>query len=204
MLLYKIIKYFIKGVNTMIKNKLLIVVDMQNDFLFGALANKEGIVIIPQMRDEIRQYREDGNTVVFTRDTHAENYMETEEGKNLPVPHCIKGTKGWEITSYLKEFIDEDTEVFDKVTFGSDELYNYLDNFGYGFDEIKLVGVCTDICVIANAVLAKTACPNTHIVVDASLCAGVTPESHETALKAMEALQIEVIHKGEEVWKHIN
>ena len=110
----------------------------------------------------------------------------------------------WEITDYLKEFVKEDTEVFDKVTFGSDGLYNYLDNHGHEFDVIELVGVCTDICVIANAVLAKTACPNAHIVVDASLCAGVTPESHETALKAMESLQIEVTHKGEEIWKHID
>ncbi len=188
----------------MILNKLLVVVDMQNDFLFDALENKAGTAIIPQMRDKIRAYREEGHTVVFTRDTHFENYMETEEGKNLPVPHCIKGTHGWEITDYLKEFIKEDTEVFDKVTLGSDALYNYLDNHGHEFDVIELVGVCTDICVIANAVLAKTACPNAHIVVDASLCAGVTPESHDTALKAMESLQIEVTHKGEEIWKHID
>lgn len=197
----------INGGHSMIQNKLLGVIDMQNDFLFGTLANKAGVAIIPQMMDEIRQYREEGNTVIFTRDTHDENYLETEEGKNLPVPHCIKGTKGWEITDYLKEFITADTKVFDKSTFGSSKLFNYLAYLresGHVFDEIKLVGVCTDICVIANAIIAKTACPNTHIVVDASLCAGVTPESHEIALKAMEALHIEVIHKGEEIWKHID
>lgn len=188
----------------MIKNKLLIVVDMQNDFLFDALKNKEGAALIPQMQDKIREYMEDGYEVVFTRDTHADNYMETEEGKNLPVPHCIKGTHGWEIVDSLKEFVTEDTKVFDKVTFGSDGLYKYLETYGHKFDEIEFIGVCTDICVISNAVLAKTACPNTHIVVDASMCAGVTPEAHETALKAMESLQIEVTHKGEEPWKHID
>ena len=188
----------------MIKNKLLIVVDMQNDFCFGALANPMAVSVIPQIVDEIKAYKSEGNKVVFTRDTHAENYMETEEGKNLPVPHCIKGTKGWELVDYIKELVTDEDEVFDKVTFGSDGLYNYLDNYGSSFDEIELVGVCTDICVISNAVLAKTACPNAHIVIDAGCCAGVTVESHETALNAMKALQMEVKREGDEIWRHID
>jgi nicotinamidase-related amidase len=174
----------------MIKNKLLIVVDMQNDFLFDALKNKVGAALIPQMQDKIREYMEDGYEVVFTRDTHAYNYMETEEGKNLPVPHCIKGTHGWEIVDSLKEFVTEDTKVFDKVTFGSDGIYKYLETYGHKFDEIELIGVCTDICVISNALILKSLLPEIDVYVYDDLCAGLSPEAHEAALTVMKDCQI--------------
>ena len=172
-------------------NKILIVVDMQNDFLYDALANKEGASLVPKMRDKIKDYLEEGYKVVFTRDTHNENYMETEEGKNLPIPHCIKGTIGWQISDYFKEFITNETEIFDKVTFGSDKLYNYLSN--NNFDEIELIGVCTDICVIVNAMTIKTFAKEAVINVHKNLCAGTTIENHEIALKAMSNCQINIV-----------
>ena len=169
---------------------ILLVIDMQNDFIDGALGTPEAVDIVPKVREKIRNF--DG-TVLFTRDTHGENYMETQEGKNLPVPHCIRGTEGWQIRPELEEL--RVTEPIDKGTFGSDELGKILRDLN---DEnpigtITVIGLCPDICVISNALLAKAFLPEVPIQVDASCCAGVTPESHENALKAMASCQIRIV-----------
>ena len=169
---------------------ILLVIDMQNDFIDGALGTPEAVAIVPNVREKIRNF--DG-TVLFTRDTHGENYMEMQEGKNLPVPHCIRGTEGWQIRPELEEL--RVTEPIDKGTFGSDELGKILRDLN---DEdpigiITVIGLCTDICVISNALLAKAFLPEVPIEVDASCCAGVTPESHENALKAMASCQIRIV-----------
>lgn len=179
--------------------KLLIVVDMQNDFVTGALRNEEAIVMVPNAVQKIRAAKEAGTELIFTRDTHFEDYMETEEGKNLPVPHCLKGTEGWEIIDALKEFA-EDAKIFDKVTFGARELGAYLaqENEREKIDEVELIGICTDICVISNALLVKAFLPNIPIGVDAACCAGVTPATHKTALDAMKMCQIQVTNYPEQ------
>lgn len=169
---------------------ILIVVDMQNDFIDGALGTAEAVAIVPKVEEKIRSFT---GKVFFTRDTHGENYMETQEGKNLPVPHCIRGTKGWELRPELETL--RKTECFDKVTFGSRELGEALAAMHQEEEiaEITLIGLCTDICVISNALLIKAFLPEVPIVVDASCCAGVTPESHDNALKAMQVCQIQVL-----------
>ena len=170
--------------------QILIIVDMQNDFIDGALGTKEAVAIVPKVEDKIRNF--DGE-VFFTRDTHEAWYLETQEGKNLPVPHCIRGTEGWQIRKELDAL--RKTEPIDKETFGSTDLA--ADLLALHEDEeigsITLVGLCTDICVISNALLLKATLPEVSIYVDAACCAGVTPESHENALKAMEACQIKVM-----------
>lgn len=168
---------------------ILIVVDMQNDFIDGALGTAEAQAIVPKVAEKIRNF---SGRVIFTRDTHEENYMETQEGKNLPIPHCIRGTDGWQICDALRGYCKE--EPVDKVTFGSSELAALLtaENEKEMVASVTLVGLCTDICVISNALLAKAFLPETKIIVDASCCAGVTPESHHTALKAMQVCQISV------------
>lgn len=169
--------------------KLLVVVDMQNDFIDGALGTKEAVAIVPAVKKKIQEF--DGK-VLFTRDTHFENYMETQEGKNLPVPHCIKGTDGWQIRKELDELRTED--AIDKLTFGSSELGILLTqmNEKEKIESITFIGLCTDICVISNAMLAKAFLPEVPIIVDAACCAGVTPESHKNALAAMKVCQIAV------------
>ena len=170
--------------------QILIIVDMQNDFIDGALGTKEAVAIVPKVEDKIRNF--DGK-VFFTRDTHETWYLETQEGKNLPVPHCIRGTEGWQIRKELDAL--RKTEPIDKETFGSTDLA--ADLLALHEDEeigsITLVGLCTDICVISNALLLKATLPEVPIYVDAACCAGVTPESHENALKAMETCQIKVM-----------
>ena len=170
--------------------QILIIVDMQNDFIDGALGTKEAVAIVPKVEDKIRNF--DGE-VFFTRDTHETWYLETQEGKNLPVPHCIRGTEGWQIRKELDAL--RKTEPIDKETFGSTDLA--ADLLALHEDEeigsITLVGLCTDICVISNALLLKATLPEAPIYVDAACCAGVTPESHENALKAMETCQIKVM-----------
>ena len=170
--------------------QILIIVDMQNDFIDGALGTKEAVAIVPKVEDKIRNF--DGK-VFFTRDTHETWYLETQEGKNLPVPHCIRGTEGWQIRKELDAL--RKTEPIDKETFGSTDLA--ADLLALHEDEeigsITLVGLCTDICVISNALLIKATLPEVPIYVDAACCAGVTPERHENALKAMEACQIKVM-----------
>ena len=168
----------------------LVVVDMQNDFIDGALGNKEAVAIVPKVEEKIRNFN---GTVLFTRDTHENWYLETQEGKKLPVPHCIRDTEGWQIRRELD--ILRKTEPVDKETFGSTDLADDLVAMNID-DEIKsitFVGLCTDICVISNALLVKAALPEVPIIVDAACCAGVTPESHENALKAMEMCQVEVV-----------
>ena len=167
-------------------SKILIVVDMQNDFIDGALGTKEAVAIVPYVKEVVENFE---GKVLFTRDTHFENYMDPQEGKNLPVPHCIKGTDGWQICAVLEEL--RKTEAIDKVTFGSKDLAEILKQ-EENIEEITFVGLCTDICVMANAVLLRTAMPNTPITVIASCCAGSTPEAHKTALEAMKSLQIDI------------
>lgn len=170
--------------------KALIVIDMQKDFLTGALANPEGEAIIPAVAKRIEEYEKEGCPVFFTRDTHTEEYMNTQEGRLLPVPHCIKGTDGWQIAKELRGFADEGN-VLDKLSFGCMELPTWIaGKLGETPKELELCGVCTDICVISNAVILKAAFPETKIEVKGRLCAGVTPESHENALNAMKNCQI--------------
>lgn len=168
---------------------ILIVVDMQNDFIDGALGTAEAVAIVPKVADKIRNF---SGRIIFTRDTHGEDYMDTQEGKNLPVPHCIKGTKGWQINPMLQELCKE--EPIDKVTFGSEGLASILKeaNEENPIGSITLIGLCTDICVISNALLIKAFLPEVPMVVDASCCAGVTPESHRNALAAMKTCQIKI------------
>ena len=168
--------------------KLLIVVDMQNDFIDGALGTAEAQAIVPRLREKIEAWRASGNPVVFTRDTHGEDYLGTQEGRNLPVPHCIKGTHGWQIADALPV---EDSPVVDKPTFGSARLAHVVARME-GLEEAELVGLCTDICVISNAMLLKAALPELPVSVDSACCAGVTPQSHENALSAMKMCQISV------------
>ena len=169
--------------------KLLIVVDMQNDFITGALGSKQAQAIVPYVKAKIEQYKKEGHKVLLTRDTHFENYLSTQEGKNLPVPHCIKGTDGHLIA---KELNAEGCEVFDKLSFGSIELAKRITELAKGCDEIELCGLCTDICVVSNALILKAQLPETKVVVDAKACAGVTDESHKAALLTMKMCQVEV------------
>ena len=168
---------------------ILIVVDMQNDFIDGALGTKEAVAIVPGVKEKIENF--DG-VVLFTRDTHETYYLDTQEGQKLPVPHCIRDTEGWQIRSELDAL--RKTEPIDKETFGSTDLAGELVamNEDNEIKSITFVGLCTDICVISNALLTKASLPEVPIIVDAKCCAGVTPESHENALKAMEACQIQI------------
>lgn len=174
--------------------KYLIVVDMQNDFIDGALGTPEAVGIIPAVRHRIEQARRDGETVVFTRDTHYENYLNTQEGERLPVTHCIHGTHGWEISSDIPQPLSTEY-IFDKPTFGSVLLGHNLQHCT-GVESIELIGLCTDICVVSNALLLKAMMPEVLISVDASCCAGVTPASHRAALDTMKSCQIEVKNDG--------
>lgn len=167
--------------------KYLIVVDMQVDFINGALGSDLAVAIVPNVVEKVKSF--DGK-VIFTRDTHFKDYMNTQEGKNLPVPHCIKDTDGWQICDELKPYVDI---IIDKLTFGSIELPDFIKSFNEPIEKIELCGLCTDICVISNAVVLKAAFPEVPIAVDSSCCAGVTVESHNNALNAMKVIQIEII-----------
>lgn len=174
---------------------LLVVVDMQNDFITQALGTLEAQKILDPLCRKIRQW--DG-PVVYTRDTHEKNYMETAEGKKLPIPHCIRGTQGWQLAPEIAACVRPGDEIFDKPTFGSTRLAESVSRMAASgeISSVTLTGVCTDICVISNALLLKAYLPEIPIAVDASCCAGVTPASHENALKAMSACQIDIL-KGE-------
>ncbi len=165
----------------------LIVVDMQVDFINGALGSKDAEAIVPCVLRIVRDF--DGR-VIFTRDTHGEDYLSTREGRHLPVVHCVRGTPGHEICPELLPYAKT---VIDKETFGSVDLADVIRSYGEDIEEITLLGLCTDICVISNAMLLKAAFPETEITVISSASAGVTPESHETALAAMRAVQINVV-----------
>ncbi len=171
--------------------QLLLVIDMQNDFIDGALGTKEAVSILPNVIKRVQEFE---GAVLFTRDTHFENYLETQEGRNLPVPHCIKGTPGWELQADLKALCEaRQAAVLDKITFGAMDLPHYLKNqYPEGLAGVELIGLCTDICVISNAMLLKAFFPELPISVTASCCAGVTPQSHENALQAMNMCQIAV------------
>ena len=176
--------------------KVLVVVDMQNDFITGSLGTPEAQAIVPNVRKKIEEYRNNGDLIVFTRDTHHKEYLDTREGKKLPVKHCIAYSWGWEIADGL--YCDE--HIVNKGTFGSNNLVRYIlakHEFWHGnkehFTEIEVIGLCTDICVVSNALLMKATFYNDcDISVDATCCAGVTPETHEAALKTMEMCQINV------------
>ena len=169
--------------------KVLAIIDMQKDFIDGALGTKEAVAIVPNVAARIKKARKDGETVVFTRDTHHEDYLSTQEGKNLPVPHCIAGTDGWQIDAALAV---EDAPIFDKPGFGSPALIEYLRSLP-ALEGVEFIGLCTDICVITNAMMTKGALPEVPLSVRADCCAGVTPQSHETALQAMRMCQISIV-----------
>ena len=164
----------------------LIVVDMQNDFITGALGTAEAEAIVPAVAERIRSFP---GRVLFTRDTHEANYLETQEGRKLPVPHCIRNTDGWQLHPMMEALRTE--PPIDKPTFGSMALAERLR--GESVERVTLIGLCTDICVLANAMLLRAALPETPIVVDAACCAGVTPESHRRALETMKPCQIEIL-----------
>lgn len=168
--------------------RLLIVVDMQRDFIDGALGTPEAVKILPAVRARIRAARERGEEVAFTRDTHAPDYLSTQEGKKLPVPHCLRGSAGWQLAEGLAA---EGEQIFDKPAFGSPALASYVRAGNYA--SVELIGVCTDICVISNALLVKAFCPELPVSVRADCCAGVSPESHARALEAMRACQVDIL-----------
>ena len=171
--------------------KILVVVDMQNDFIDGALGTAEAVAIVENVKTRIREY--DPADVFVTMDTHAPNYLETQEGRNLPVEHCIKGTKGWQIRSDIAALLP-DWHIYEKPTFGSVALAKDIAEIAAKEDiEIEVLGLCTDICVVSNALMLKAYMPEVQISIDPSCCAGVTPESHEAALKTMQMCQIKVL-----------
>ena len=169
--------------------ELLVVIDMQNDFVTGSLGTKEACGIVDNVKNKIEEYVKKGQEIVFTRDTHTEQYPETQEGRLLPVEHCIKGNKGWELIPEIRPY-SEGRSVFDKTTFGSVPLAEYIRDGG--FDAVEMIGLCTDICVVSNALMIKSALPELPVSVDASCCAGVTREKHEAALEVMRSCQIQV------------
>lgn len=164
--------------------KTLIVVDMQNDFITGSLGTEEAQAIVPNAKKKIVEYHSRGDKIIFTRDTHNENYLQTNEGKKLPVKHCIYGTNGWKIVNDLEV---PECQYIDKPTFGWSRWENRV------FEEVELIGLCTDICVVSNALILRAVFPDIEITVDASCCAGVTPETHKAALITMKMCQINVI-----------
>lgn len=170
--------------------RILVVVDMQKDFVNGALGTKEAVAIVPAVVDKIREYEKEN--IFVTRDTHQKDYLTTQEGRKLPVEHCIEGTPGWELDPTVAEAV-QGAAIVNKPTFGSTELMNIIREISEKDEiSIELIGLCTDICVVSNALLLKAAVPEVGISVDASCCAGVTPEKHEAALETMRSCQIQV------------
>ena len=163
--------------------KTLIVIDMQKDFVDGSLGTSEAVAILDNVKNKIEEYKKNGDEIIFTRDTHQEDYMSTNEGKYLPVVHCVEGTPGWEIYEGL--YVDG-ADIINKPSFG------YTGWADYSFEEVELIGLCTDICVISNALIIKALFPEIKVSVDSSCCAGVTPEKHEAALETMRSCQVEV------------
>lgn len=172
--------------------KILIVIDMQNDFIDAALGTPEAVAIVEAVKDKIRTYAP--RDIIATMDTHGENYMQTQEGTYLPVPHCLKGSQGWQIRPDIQELLDG-ARIYEKPTFGSTALAEDLKKLsGQEEIELELVGLCTDICVVSNALLLKAMMPEVKISVDASCCAGVTPLKHQAALETMRSCQIQVLN----------
>ncbi len=176
------------------EKKYLVVVDMQKDFIDGSLGTKEAVAIVPAAARRIRECRAAGVTVIATLDTHEENYLDTAEGRKLPVRHCIRGTEGWRLNGEIAEAAG-DCILLEKPTFGSLRLPDVI-RAGLAPDEqpsIELLGLCTDICVVSNALLLKAHFPEAAIAVNAACCAGVTPEKHEAALATMQSCQIDLV-----------
>lgn len=175
--------------------KLLVVVDMQFDFVLGSLGTEEAKAIVPAVVAKVQEYQANGDLVIFTRDTHHENYLETFEGKNLPVVHCVKDTEGWEIIPELQDYVTVSRTIIDKPTFGSLDLAEIIRPMieSGEVDAIELCGLCTDICVISNALLLRANFYETPISVDSKCCAGVSPETHNAALATMRCCQINVV-----------
>ncbi len=174
------------------RNCCLIVVDMQKDFVDGALGTPEAVAIVPAILEKVKGFE---GTVIFTKDTHFENYLSTAEGRMLPVEHCIKGTEGWQLIPQLEEFAaQKGCKIYEKPTFGCRELAQELCALHQDtpIDSIELIGLCTDICVVSNALLLKAFLPEVEIGVDSACCAGVTPEKHNAALETMRSCQISV------------
>ncbi|MDO5541542.1 MAG: isochorismatase family cysteine hydrolase [Eubacteriales bacterium] len=170
---------------------ILLVIDMQNDFIDGSLGTKEAEAVVDAIVSEIGKYPQ--QNVIATRDTHEENYLETQEGKKLPVKHCIKGTDGWSINNKIAAALGG-AEVINKPAFGSKTLAEKIADMAEKEDiTVTLMGLCTDICVVSNALMIKAYAPEVPVKVIASCCAGVTPESHEAALITMRMCQVEVV-----------
>lgn len=170
--------------------KLYVVVDMQKDFIDGSLGTREAQEMLPRMVDRLTEIQDREDTdIIFTMDTHGSDYLETQEGKNLPVQHCIKGTDGWQIADALQEFAERAVATVEKPSFG----YTGWQDIAKGYDEITLGGLCTDICVISNAMLLKAFFPEIRLRIDSTCCAGVTAESHNNALRAMKMCQMDII-----------
>ena len=170
--------------------KILIVIDMQNDFIDAALGTQEAVGIVEAVKEKIRSYP--AADVIATMDTHGNNYMDTQEGKYLPVPHCIKGSDGWQIRPDIAELL-KGAAIYEKPTFGSTAMAADLKAISEKEEiELELIGLCTDICVVSNALLLKATMPEVRISVDPACCAGVTPEKHLAALETMRSCQIQV------------
>lgn len=177
------------------KNK-LIIIDAQNDFITGSLGTEQARRMLPHLIAKAGRF---SGEILMTQDSHTENYLDTQEGKMLPVVHCIIGTKGWEFAQELEKLrIEKEIKVYQKPCFGSTELVADLEEAynNHLLDSVELVGICTDICVVSNALMIKSALPELAVYVDASCCAGVTPQKHQAALEVMRSCQI--IIKGED------
>lgn len=185
-------------------HKVLIVVDMQNDFIDGSLGTPEAQAIVPNIINKIKNIDKNNTLVLFTKDTHGKDYLDTLEGKKLPIPHCIENTSGWSIHKDIASAINygylmlstakiKNSRIY-KNTFGADDLRDFLIECKDSIKEVEFVGVCTDICVVSNALMARQALPNTIIKVDASCCAGTNKEAHKAALMIMKSCQIDVIN----------
>ena len=174
--------------------KILVVVDMQNDFCSegGSLSNPETIAIVPKVVNKIKEYAQAGWCIYATQDTHSKNYLNTQEGQKLPVPHCIRDSWGWKLNDEVEKALDENENViWIKNVFGSISLAEIIESF-YSPVEIEYIGVCTDICVISNALIYKSISKEAIVKVDSSCCAGTTPERHNAALEVMKSCQVEV------------
>lgn len=185
--------------------KILVVVDMQKDFIDGSLGTPEAHSIVPNVIEKLKNIDKENTLVLFTKDTHFDDYENTLEGQKLPVRHCIESTEGWSIPKEISKIVDEgegyayfssDEIIHSRIykqTFGSDVLERFIRNNRNAIEEIEFCGLCTDICVVSNALMARQCLPNVHITVNANCCAGTTPEKHEAALSVMESCQIDII-----------
>ena len=176
---------------------ILLVIDMQKDFVDQALGTPEAQAIVPNVVAKINEYKARGDVIIATRDTHADSYMDTQEGKNLPVVHCVEETDGWQLDDAVQAAMPEDATIVNKPTFGSTDLVKiigeYVAQYGQPNVHVEIIGLCTDICVISNAMVLRAAFPETEIEILSDCCAGVTPQSHQTALDAMRACQFTIV-----------